>query len=126
MSNVGNRTVETKWETDLASQGGEMSDSTESRRKFFRAALVSAGAVMGTLAASTLARGQGVRIGKSLMSFGDAEAAGECSSASDCSGGGGKCGYNNDCAGGGGNCGYNNDCAGGGGKCGYNNDCAGS
>ena len=76
-----------------------MSDSTESRRKFLRTALVSAGAVAGTLAASTLAHGQGLRIGKSLMSSGDAEATGNCGSASDCAGGGGRCGSASDCAG---------------------------
>ena len=83
MFNMGNRTVETKWETDLASQGGGMSASTESRRKFLKIALVSVGAVVGTLAASMFAAGEEVMIGRNLTSSGAAEAAGECSSGVD-------------------------------------------
>ena len=99
MFNMGNRTVETKWETDLASQGGGMSDSTESRRKFLKIALVSVGAVVGTLAASMFAAGEEVMIGRNLTSSGAAEAAGECSSGVDCAGGGGQCSSGVNCAG---------------------------
>ena len=76
-----------------------MSDTTESRRKFLKIALVSAGAVMGTLGASVFAPGEEVRIGRRLTSTGTAEAAGQCSSASNCAGGGGKCSSASNCAG---------------------------
>lgn len=73
--------------------------------------LLSAGSVMGLLAASALAYGEGVRMGAASSRIGSAMAGGHAG-AVDCASGGGRCGAGGDCAGGGGRCGAGGDCAG--------------
>jgi len=63
-----------------------MSDTTDGRRKFMKLALVSAGAAIGSLGASTLAFGEEVKIGRLQESLGFAKAAGTCGIGGGCAG----------------------------------------
>ena len=101
-----------------------MSDSTDDRGNFLNADLVSARAAAEMVRASIPAPGDGIKVGRPLMSLG-AAAAGKCSFGSDCAGGGGMCSFGSNCAGGGGKCSFGSNCAGGGGKCSFGSNCAG-
>lgn len=83
-----------------------------SRRKFLKTVLATAGGATALFANVKFDAADGVKVGQTTIRVGLSEAHAACGSAYSCSGGSGQCGSAYNCSGGGGVCGSAYTCSG--------------